>query len=203
MNTWHNVLRKLPPWITPNRITVGRATMFVPMAVLLLLEENVWAFTIFIVSALLDRVDGDLARARGQCENGMSELGAMMDPLADKAFFAGSVFLLIPILDYSQSPWWLPLTLGLACGFLALVEIWLVITRWQDYIHNRENPTTKRDLRATWSGKIKFLLELIGIGGLVVAFPDPTCTTAWIGGTSLLAATPFAWVSLRGKLRRR
>lgn len=65
----------------PNFITIGRLFL-VPLAVLMIGQGRwVAAFTIFIVAGISDAVDGFLAKRFGMA----SELGAYLDPIADKA----------------------------------------------------------------------------------------------------------------------
>ena len=64
----------------PNAITFARLCA-VPVAVWLVLHASfLWAFWLFVAAGLSDAVDGWLARRRG-----ITHLGAMMDPVADKA----------------------------------------------------------------------------------------------------------------------
>jgi cardiolipin synthase len=64
----------------PNVITFARLCA-VPMAVWLVLQENfVFAFWLFAAAGASDAVDGWLARRQGT-----SYLGALLDPIADKA----------------------------------------------------------------------------------------------------------------------
>jgi CDP-diacylglycerol--glycerol-3-phosphate 3-phosphatidyltransferase len=68
----------------PNKITLVRFVLAAAIVALLLIEgvQNrfVWAFGIFVVAALSDYLDGVLARRM----HTTTELGAFMDPLADK-----------------------------------------------------------------------------------------------------------------------
>jgi cardiolipin synthase len=64
----------------PNLITFGRLCA-VPLAVWLLLQQRTGTvFFIFVSAGLSDAIDGWLARRRGT-----SALGAVLDPVADKA----------------------------------------------------------------------------------------------------------------------
>ena len=64
----------------PNFITIGRF-LLVPVFIFAMLQgASAWAFAVFLVAGLSDAVDGYLARRFGQ----VSELGAYLDPLADK-----------------------------------------------------------------------------------------------------------------------
>jgi cardiolipin synthase len=72
---------EVPGLITlPNMITFGRLCA-VPLAVWLVLHRQFGAaFGLFVVAGLSDALDGWLARRRGT-----SVVGAMLDPVADKA----------------------------------------------------------------------------------------------------------------------
>ncbi|MBU6499716.1 MAG: CDP-alcohol phosphatidyltransferase family protein [Rhodospirillales bacterium] len=68
------------PLTLPNIITFGRLCA-VPLAVWLVLRGDfAIAFLLFVLAGLSDAVDGWLARRRGT-----SALGALLDPVADKA----------------------------------------------------------------------------------------------------------------------
>lgn len=94
--------RLIPAWEdTPaNRITIGR--LFVGIAGI---NASYWLFDLpalalasLVVAAFLDAVDGYVARAT-KC----SELGAFLDPVADKGIHLSALF---AAMDYMQfSPW--------------------------------------------------------------------------------------------------
>ncbi|MBX9876204.1 MAG: CDP-alcohol phosphatidyltransferase family protein, partial [Beijerinckiaceae bacterium] len=65
----------------PNLITVARLLM-VPLAIMMILDGR-WmpAFLVFALAGLSDAVDGYLARRFAMA----SDLGAYLDPIADKA----------------------------------------------------------------------------------------------------------------------
>jgi cardiolipin synthase len=74
----------------PNLITVARLCA-VPLAVWLVLQHRLEeAFFLFMLAGVSDAVDGWLARHRG----GASLLGAVLDPLADKALLV-SMFIVL------------------------------------------------------------------------------------------------------------
>lgn len=64
----------------PNLITVARVLLIPVVAFLLLDHDYRLAFTAFTIAAVGDWLDGFLARRLNQ----MSQLGAMLDPIADK-----------------------------------------------------------------------------------------------------------------------
>lgn len=64
----------------PNLITIGRVFLVPVVFWLLLSGEMRWAFVLFVVAGVSDGVDGFLAKRYGWT----TELGAYLDPLADK-----------------------------------------------------------------------------------------------------------------------
>jgi CDP-diacylglycerol--glycerol-3-phosphate 3-phosphatidyltransferase len=80
-----------------DQLTVGRA-LSVPAVVLLFAWEFPghawWATGLFIASALTDQVDGWLARRSGNT----TDLGRILDPVADKILVMASLIVLVPVL---------------------------------------------------------------------------------------------------------
>lgn len=76
----------------PNLITIGRLFL-VPLVIVMILNGR-WlaAFLIFVVAGVSDAVDGFLAKRFGMA----SELGAYLDPIADKALIV-SIYLTLAI----------------------------------------------------------------------------------------------------------
>lgn len=78
----------------PNLITLGRLVL-VPVAVDMI-ASRAWtgAFVVFVVAGLSDAIDGLLARRLGL----RSELGALLDPLADKALLV-SIYVALAVVE--------------------------------------------------------------------------------------------------------
>ena len=85
----------------PNLITLARLVA-VPVVILLLLDGDFgWAFAIFVIAGISDGVDGAIARhVPGQA----SELGRLLDPIADKALLV-SIFVVLAAIGHA--PMWL------------------------------------------------------------------------------------------------
>ncbi|MDR2704033.1 MAG: CDP-diacylglycerol--glycerol-3-phosphate 3-phosphatidyltransferase [Cellulomonadaceae bacterium] len=104
----------VPTWNIANIITLFRIIL-VPVFVWALLAAG-WnpiqsltlrwvAFGIFLLAALSDKLDGHLARSRGL----ITDLGKLLDPIADKALMgAAFIFLAFPLLEI---PWWVPVVI--------------------------------------------------------------------------------------------
>ena len=84
----------------PNIITLGRI-LLVPIIIWAIASEQMaLAFAVFVVAGVSDAVDGFLAKRF----NMTSELGALLDPLADKALLV-SIYIALGI--WSAIPRWL------------------------------------------------------------------------------------------------
>ncbi len=76
----------------------------VPVLILLLHDQQYgWAFLVFLISGISDGLDGFIAKRFDMA----SELGAILDPLADKALIFSSYLMLMILGDL---PFWLFLT---------------------------------------------------------------------------------------------
>ena len=72
------------------KITLGRALLVPAFAISLAYHRLDWALFFFLLASLADAVDGHLARRRGE----MTELGAMLDPIADKLLMTAAYVLM-------------------------------------------------------------------------------------------------------------
>jgi cardiolipin synthase len=91
----HRWLRQLP-----NLISSIRILLVVPIAVTLAQHRFITTFWLFGAAAVSDAADGFLARRFGW----QTELGGMLDPVADKLMLA-TVFVMLALLGYA--PIWL------------------------------------------------------------------------------------------------
>ena len=74
-------------WNLPNVLTSLRI-LFIPVFVWLVLSgQQWWAFGLFAVLMATDKLDGDIARARGL----VTDFGKIADPIADKALMAAAL----------------------------------------------------------------------------------------------------------------
>ena len=86
----------------PNIISVLRFILVVPIVLLLLEQEFVWALWLFFIAGVSDGLDGYLAKRNGW----ITRLGSILDPLADKALLMSSFVVL---------------------AWLELIPLWLVV----------------------------------------------------------------------------
>ena len=167
-------------WTLPNILTLARICLTPVIALLPFIdgyEPKVIALVIFIIAALSDMLDGYLARRYKQ----VSELGQLLDPIADKLLLFAT---LIPIfwitrhptilVDY-RIPWWGSLPVWVA---LILVgrEVLVTVGRWFALRRGVVIP-------AGGPGKLKAAFQNVFIGATIAwfAWKDALATHRWVG----------------------
>lgn len=141
------ILFLFPKYVRPNFITVFRFVT-IPFIVLFLLEANyLWGFWLFIISACSDAIDGAIARTRHQ----ITDWGIVFDPLADKLLI-GSVGVIV--ISKLINP--------LLTTIIIVLEILLLTFSYFRF--------KGRLVPAQTVGKIKMILQSIGVGLLIFSF---------------------------------
>jgi CDP-diacylglycerol--glycerol-3-phosphate 3-phosphatidyltransferase len=139
-------------WNIANALTMLRLAL-VPVFLLALFhgdgDEDLWrvlAWAAFAVASVTDRVDGQLARRRGI----VTDFGQIADPIADKALIGAA---LVGLSLLGELPWWVTV--------LVLVrEVGITLLRFFVIRHGV--------MPASRGGKVKTLLQAVGIGLLVL-----------------------------------
>ena len=139
-------------WNIANALTVLRMVL-VPVFLVALFrddgEDTAWrvlAFVAFAVASVTDRVDGELARRRGL----VTDFGKIADPIADKALI-GAALIGLSLLD--ELPWWVTVV-------VLVREVGITLLRLYVIRHGV--------LPASRGGKVKTLLQSLGIGLLIL-----------------------------------
>lgn len=86
------IIRFLPRGLKPNHLTFLRLVLVVPLIVLLALGFFWQSLVLFLFLSLLDLVDGAMARTRDE----RSDLGKVLDPVADKVLVGATLLLVGP-----------------------------------------------------------------------------------------------------------
>jgi cardiolipin synthase len=81
-----------------NQLTIVRMGMIPLLITLILSNHPAWALLVFILAGITDALDGIIARRYKQS----SELGAFLDPMADKLLMT-ALFIVLSIPDHPQS----------------------------------------------------------------------------------------------------
>ena len=101
-------------WNLPNILTSMRI-LFIPVFAWLVLSERWWwAFGLFVALMITDKLDGDIARARGL----VTDFGKIADPIADKALM---ITALVTLNIASTLPVWV--TVVIVVRELSLIHI--------------------------------------------------------------------------------
>lgn len=131
-----------------NALTVLRL-LLLPVFIWLSLLSGDWArliaVVVFVVAAFTDRLDGQLARAWGL----VTSFGKIADPIADKALTL-SAFVLLSV--NGRLWWWVTI-------LIVVRELGITVMRF--FMLRRAV------MAASWGGKIKTALQMVGLVGLL------------------------------------
>ena len=168
----------------PNIITIFRLALIIPMCVLFFTGHYLATLIIIVVSGVSDVIDGIIAR---KC-NMISELGKILDPIADKLTQLTILILLILKQIYLLIPCVLLAAKELTSGFIGI------------YVVNRLHHM----LTAEWHGKLStvFLYCMLGAHMLMLVITGEICVPATyilIGISSALIAFSFVMYLFRYK----
>ena len=142
-------------WNLPNVLT-GMRIVMVPFFAWALLHDGgdsvLWrtvAFGLFVAAMITDKIDGDIARARGLVTN----FGKIADPIADKAITGMALIGLSVVGDV----WW-------------WVTIVVLFREWSVTLL-RLSVLKHVVIAASMSGKVKTTLQAIALSGLCLPLP--------------------------------
>ncbi len=165
------------PWNVANAVTMARIALVPLFAWALLVDggESVgWrlvATGVFVVAAASDRLDGHLARSRGL----VTDLGKLLDPIADKALVGAALVLLWWPLG--ELPWWVPVVI--LARELGITAMRMAVLRYAV-------------MPASRGGKIKTVLQTVAITLFLLPLahlPEAVHVTAWVLMVAAIAVT--------------
>jgi CDP-diacylglycerol--glycerol-3-phosphate 3-phosphatidyltransferase len=137
-------------------------------------ESVAWrlvATGVFVVAAASDRLDGHLARSRGL----VTDLGKLLDPIADKALVGAALVLLWWPL--AELPWWVPVVI--LARELGITAMRMALLRYAV-------------MPASRGGKIKTVLQTVAITLFLLPLehlPEAVRATAWVLMFAAIAVT--------------
>lgn len=183
---------KLPPvsWaditLAPNIVSLIR----LPLAVLfpLLIHRPIAAFVVLAAAGLTDVIDGWLARKNGQ----VTALGAIIDPVADKAF---ALTVVITLLVRSMLPLWaVPALLAREIFELPLV-LWIIAAR---------APARSRSAQASANvpGKLATVIQFGAVMSALIA-PDMLESVLVLAAVAGVLAGISYWARALGRSSER
>lgn len=134
------------PMNLPNKITLLRIAMIPVYLILMAIgtETTKWlAVIVFALAALTDLLDGQLARRRGE----VTDFGKFMDPIADK------LLVLLPLIMLVQDG-----------GTIDMWAVMIMVAREIIVSGFRLVAVTKGTvIAAGWTGKVKTVVQIIGV----------------------------------------
>lgn len=145
------------------------------------LDGMIWALALFVIATATDALDGYLARRWQQ----VTTLGRILDPFVDKIIVCGAFIFLLPLEGSGLHAWMVTL----------IVAREMLVTAIRSFLERHG-----ADFSATWSGKIKMILQCVTIGwilfhlGLIGSLPT---WSVWLRDAliwSTLAATVFSGI---------
>ena len=144
------------PLLNPaNLLTMSRLAL-VPVFLLALLvadgTDPLWRSTaalVFAVASLTDRIDGDLARRRGQ----VTDFGKIADPIADKTLIGAA---LVGLSVLGELPWWITVLIAVREVGVTGLRFWVL---------------RLGVIPASRGGKAKTFAQAVAIGLYVLPLP--------------------------------
>ncbi len=144
-------------WNLPNVLTSVRIIAIPLFAWLVLKGDNVhpgwmwWSFIVFALLMITDKLDGDIARARGI----VTDFGKIADPIADKALMAAA---LICLNLTGALPWWVTIV-------IMVRELGITVWRMFQLRAGHVVPASK-------GGKIKTTLQALAVSLYLIPLPS-------------------------------
>ncbi|MFC1598930.1 CDP-alcohol phosphatidyltransferase family protein [Patescibacteria group bacterium] len=211
------LVKILPDWVTPNHLSALRLCMFLPLILLMLLHFYKTVAVLFLFAAILDGVDGSMARYRNQ----ETKLGAILDPTADKVV---NFVVFLGFLFYIKSNIYLGLILaiviidsclfGVAIFKFVIKDVIPVLDKNQDiFDHTMIKNFKVTQTGANKFGKTKMVLQVIVLSFLLLFDPTTSLklhqllvipwdiTLLHISYPILIACVIFGGLSLYGHLK--
>ncbi|TDD83735.1 CDP-diacylglycerol--glycerol-3-phosphate 3-phosphatidyltransferase [Actinomadura rubrisoli] len=151
-----------------NALTLVRIALVPVFVWMLFLDGTAWrlaAFAVFAVASITDKIDGDLARARGI----VTDFGKIADPIADKALIGAA---LVSLSIMGELWWWVTIV-------IMVREVGITLMRFV-VIRYRVIPASK-------GGKLKTTLQVFAIGFYIL--PGPLDPVRWATMAAALVVT--------------
>ena len=188
-------------WTLPNLLTLARIVAIVPLVAFI--EAGWWvaAFALFVAAAVTDWLDGFLARRWNQ----QSDLGRMLDPIADKLIVAA---VLVALMTGSLEIYYSPDHFGFAPNIWVVSAIIcreILVSGVREYMG-----LSAKTLPVSSLAKWKTASQLMALGLLILANTlatglygcDDFAIPAGRAGTVLLLVSALlAWITALAYLR--
>lgn len=141
------------------------------------LEHMTWSLILFVIATSTDALDGYLARRWQQ----VSALGRILDPFVDKIIICGGFICLIPDPNSGLAAWMVTL----------IVARELLITVVRSFLEQHG-----ADFSASWSGKIKMILQSVTVGYILFYLGPREYFTTFDDHTAKVVRDFLIWSTL-------
>ena len=147
----------------PNLLTFMRMALIPVFAILLYYGQSGWALFVFFIAGISDGVDGFLARRFNQ----QSELGTILDPIADKLLMTTAFIILtlphiFPPTRHLPVPFWVTAAvIGRDVLIIAVAGAIFVMTNF-------------RGFKPSWLGKASTVVQIFAVGLVLIAAIFPS-----------------------------
>ncbi|MFN2498933.1 MAG: CDP-alcohol phosphatidyltransferase family protein [Pyrinomonadaceae bacterium] len=170
----------------PNLLTVFRMVLIPVFVTMLFYQRFIWALGVFVCAGLTDGLDGLLARRFDQ----RSQLGTVLDPIADKLMMVTAFIVLSmrsifpqPVPSHLPVPFWVTVTVISRDVFIIVGAAAINIM------------TGFRGFRPSWLGKVNTTVQIVAVAAIMFAASVPYYTGYYL---PTVYATVFAFAILSG-----
>jgi cardiolipin synthase len=170
----------------PNLLTVFRMVLIPVFVTMLFYQRFIVALGVFVCAGLTDGLDGLLARRFDQ----RSQLGTVLDPIADKLMMVTAFIVLSmraifpqPVPTHLPVPFWVTITVISRDVFIIVGAAAINIM------------TGFRGFRPSWLGKVNTTVQIIAIAAIMFAASVPYYTGYYL---PTVYATVFTFAVLSG-----
>ena len=147
----------------PNLLTFLRMALIPVFAILLYYGQSGWALLVFFIAGVSDGVDGFIARRFNQ----ESELGTILDPIADKLLMTTAFIILtlphiFPPTRHLPVPFWVTAAvIGRDVLIIAVAGAIFIMTNF-------------RGFKPSWLGKASTVVQIFAVGLVLIAAIFPS-----------------------------
>lgn len=146
----------------PNILTFLRMALIPIFAIMLVYHRSGWALALFTIAGVSDGIDGFIARRFKQ----ESELGTIIDPIADKLLMT-TAFVMLTLPSVMGTPRHLPVPFWVTATVIGrdvlIVTVAASITIMTGF----------RDFRPSWLGKTSTFVQVVGVILILIAAVSP------------------------------
>jgi cardiolipin synthase len=149
----------------PNLLTMFRMVLIPVFVSLLFYQKFIWALGVFLLAGITDGLDGLFARRFDQ----KSQLGTILDPIADKLLLVTSFIVLsMPSLSPQPLPRHFPVPFWVTSAVISR-DIFIIVGAAAINI-----VTGFKSFRPSWPGKVNTAVQILAIAAILFAASVPS-----------------------------